>query len=221
VVGPAAERGTAGHLLQLEGPEAFEATYTWPPDDIPDDRRLKAWKLWAASQDPELTPIKRDTVRQLQGAVAAVQAHPEAGPLLGGAETEIPIVWKSPGGHLLKSKVDFFHAVDRVAGDLKFTLKTDQHGFSSSVADWLYHWQAAAYMDALAFCGLEADAWWWVAVRPEPPHLCEVWTLDDLDLTAARMDYQAAADLYYQCARTGHWPSTTGQVRRLSMKPWA
>jgi hypothetical protein len=210
--------GTAGHCYMLDGPDAFTAKYAWTPHDVPDDRRRRAWKEWAASvEGKEIIPL--DWYERILAAATAVGDHPIASELLMHAETELSLVWEGADKCLMKGRVDAVS--DHIALDLKFSGKTKPDDFARTCSSYLYHWQAAAYRDGLNACGYRVDRFLFVVIDPLPPHPVEIYEIGETDLAQASMGYRGALEAFYRCHRHDNWPSSTNQIMTVTMPPWA
>jgi hypothetical protein len=210
--------GTAAHSYMLDGTDQFTAKYAWTPPGIPDDRRRKAWKEWAASvEGKEIIPL--DWYERILQCGVAIAEHPIASELLVGAQTEVSMIWDGAPDCRMKGRVDAIS--DHIALDLKFTAKTKADGFNRTCSDYLYHWQAAAYLDGLNSCGQQVGMFLFIAVDPQPPHSVEVYEISSSDLAQASLNYRAALEAFYRCQRHDRWPSSTNKITTVQLPPWA
>lgn len=115
--------------------------------------------------------------------VDAIFAHPIAGDLLRAAgPCERMYQYEDPDLELLlRCRPDkICHWNGKLIGfDLKTTTNTAPRKFAKSIVDFGYHRQEHFYRRVLKSCGVELDAFVFVAVRDEPPHCVDVYTLTE------------------------------------------
>lgn len=170
-------RGHAIHALILEGREALESRFIKSPHDAFRSKDAKAWK--AAAEADGLTPLTAAVWAQVEGAAAAVAAHPLASSLLNGGERELCLFWEEARHGLeCKAMIDSYREDINVIVDLKSAADASPEGFSKAVGNFAYYVQDEWYRRAItAAFGVEPRAFAFVVVEHEPPHGVGVYTV--------------------------------------------
>lgn len=105
--------------------------------------------------------------------------------------------------------------------DLKTTFDASPYEFPRSVARYMYHLQAAWYMDGVQASGMTPKYHLIVAVEKSSPFEVAVYELDDRALDAGRDAYRAALQNIkvglFDASRRGYGHG----VRPVSLPPWA
>lgn len=186
-------------------------------------RRGKEWDAWAAANGPESVTATDDATARAM--VAAVRAHPLAGPLMahdGGAVVERTIRWTFDGREA-QSTPDLYRTGDNaMVVDLKTCRSANPRYFIRDAIRYHYHAQLAFYRQAIAEreeCVASLMDAYIVAVESRPPHPVVV-----LRLTARALnDGLALCYLWSErlrvCEDANHWPAYSDAAVELDTTP--
>lgn len=108
-------------------------------------------------------------------------------------------------GVKVKCRPDFYNEDLGLIVDLKTTAGASAKDFSSSVAKFNYHVQAAFYTDILKSLGLRANKFLFIAVESKAPHYVGFYTLDDEALELGRTTYKKLLALYKWCVENDNF----------------
>lgn len=143
--------GKAVHKLVLEGEQAFAACFIRRPDDL---KRLDA------KARAELAPNGQDILPgedfdRIRIAAGQVLANPYLSASFTGGSSEVSIFWtEAVDGEPVRRKARFDYLKPRAVVDLKSVRPMDTAAFPDTcrkaIANWGYHTQAAAYLQARA-----------------------------------------------------------------------
>jgi hypothetical protein len=215
----------AGRLIHSAVLEAWSFDTRYRRTDL-DRRGTKAWKEdeVAAAADGLLL-LKDAEYDRLSAIRDAVHAHPTARELLApGLITETAVFWEDPiTGAACRARMDGIRHDMRLVLDVKTTGDARQHRFSRSAADLRMHWQDAWYRDGIAAApgGFRADAFLFIAVERDPPHLIAVYELAEDAVEAGRRQVREALSGYLECERRGEWPGYPHVITPLPLPEWA
>ncbi len=172
------------------------------------DRRTKVGK--AAWADFERLSERKVVIEQGQYDTSRAMArslmrHKIARELLADGQAELSIVWDDPDtGIRCKARLDYF--LPPMIGDVKRARKVSEHGFSSAVAAYGYHRQAAMYLDGGQIVKLDAKVFAFATVETEEPYDVVVYVADEKMILAGRKSYKRALFTYKHCLETNEWP---------------
>lgn len=203
--------GQAVHALALEGEKAFLDQFVTAPKC---DRRTTAGKSqWAefeaANTDKVL--LSQDELAQVQGCAKSLKAHPLAGRMLAETEgrPEVTLTWTDEATGLpMKARLDRLPLPDkRTIIDLKTTTDASLKAFTRQIVKLSYDLQAAVYMNGAAACGIDVDAFVFIAVQNCEPFTVSVLSLDTdwIHWAANEVDRQLA--LIKECKARSVWPA--------------
>jgi len=233
---PAKHFGRALHVAVLE-PELFDSTYIiareHPFRRVPDRNRnaknpspetLKAcayWDEWEREMAGKIE-ISHDDAIILRGIQASVAAHPIAGKLFRGGQSEQTIIWHDrETGLLCKARLDYWIADRRIAIDLKSTEDASPRGFAKSVANYRYHIQHAHYSEGMTATDNALRAFLFVAVEKSPPYAVAVHCID-ADAEARGYELRRREmDALTDCLKTDKWPAYAPSIHTLALPRWA
>lgn len=210
--------GTAVHteLLGTGAPVAALDFDSW---------RTNASKAEAeAAREEGLTPLLQHQYDAVMAAVAAVRAHPLAGPLLSApGHSERVWLWEWDG---IKCRAmidrDTMLGRTRAFVDLKTTGKSAAvEPWAKSVTDLGYDQQADHYLSGAAALGVVDVAWLWVVVHADPPHLVAVHGLSDAFAERGHRRNAAALEVWRRCLETGEWPGHPADITYPEPPRWA
>ncbi|BBB01021.1 hypothetical protein RVR_8253 [Actinacidiphila reveromycinica] len=174
-------------------------------------------------------PLKPSDMQQVADMVAAVRAHPVAGPLFtpGSGTPEQSLYWIDPDtGVTCRVRPDWLkHLPDlTLCVDYKTAVKADPEAVSKAIAERGYHQQDAFYIDGIQqVLGLPAR-FLFVFQSKTAPYLITVRELSDADRAIGRAKNQRALRIYAECTKTGIWPDWTGptdSIPYISLPTWA
>lgn len=213
---PAMAIGTAVHTLTLE-PETFFDRYVVAPAGI--DRRTTAGKTaWAEIEGSGKIVLKHEDFQQIESMASAVRAHPVTEALFDEGRAEVSF-FSTLSGVDVKCRPDWFRE-DGIIVDLKTTEDASPGGFSSSVAKFNYHKQAAFYSDILSDIGFDVAAFVFIAVEKSYPYAVGIYELDLDAIDLGRQAYLANLETYRECMKSGIWPGYSTNVEVLNLPRW-
>jgi len=206
----AMEEGTCLHSLVLEGETVW---------DVVDGGRGVTERK-AAVRAAGRIPLSADRAAVITGMADALAAHPEASDVLATApDREISATVEDPTtGTLLRCRYDALAPL--YAADVKTTRSIAEFDAGRPLVTYGYAMQAAWYLEVAALLGQPRDAFLFVLVEKDPPHLVAVRELDDDSLTYGRILMRRAVDLYAKCQATDTWPGPT-PYQTISVPVWA
>lgn len=218
---PAMSLGAALHCLVLE-PDKFDGMYAVAPEC---DRRTKAGKeTWSAFEAENmarviLTAEQHDQARAMAKAVL----DNRAGVLVRLCEErESAITWTDALTDLAcKARLDAFSAHSGVAVDIKTTQDASPAAFARTIATYLYHGQAAFYLDGLAAAGIPVTQFLFVVVEKDPPYGVATYLCSDEMITAGRALVRKFLDTHRECLDAGKWPGYRENIQTIDLPRWA
>ncbi|GAC1601562.1 MAG: hypothetical protein NVS3B2_04550 [Ramlibacter sp.] len=218
---PALLRGTATHCALLE-PHDLERRFA--PTDL-DRTGTRAWDA-AEVQGAGRRLIKRPEYETALRMRDAVLRHPIAAQLLGpgnSLDVEASFWWEDPGtGALCKARADVVQHSYGVLADVKTAQDASPRGFADAVARFRYDWQCTFYMDGFGRAGgFTPEAFVFIAVESEAPHLVATYELDPADMEQARAQVRVQLERHAECERTDTWPGYPDDLQVLQLPSWA
>lgn len=125
-------------------------------------------------------------------------------------------------GLLCRGRMDVIRIDWRVIVDIKTTVNAGPDEFAKTAAKYHYHWQQSMYEDGiLLVADWDPEAFVFVAVEKEPPHLVALYDLHPDDVEAGRQQVRQLLNQWAECERTGVWPGYSSQIERLRLPWWA
>jgi hypothetical protein len=214
-----ADLGTIIHTLILE-PHRKEASIA-----IIDAADWKTKAAQTARDDARaagLTPILPKHLKQAEGAVAAVAAHPVAAQLLSkGAAEQSWFAKDKATGLYLKARTDFF-TTDRIILDLKSVASAAPDFLQRRVYDGGWFQQSPWYCDVVERVdGSPAKGYAWIIVEQKPPHSVVVRMPTNTMLAHGHRLNQRAFATFAQCVKRNEWPSYSQTVEELGLPSFA
>jgi exodeoxyribonuclease VIII len=224
---PAMLAGTLLHTALLE-PAALEDRF----DATDLDRR--GTKAWAEAEEKagNRRLVKRAEFEKALRMRDAILRHPVAAELLTGPLVVEQSLWwhDEATGLLCKGRPDGMRRDMRVLVDVKTTQSAAPHEFSRSCLKYRYHWQESRYRAGTkAAEGWEPDAFVFLAVESEGPHLAAAYELSPRDLALAD---EQVADMHRKWAAceaaeaagadpVDAWPGYPNNLATLDLPSWA
>jgi hypothetical protein len=216
--------GDAVHVAVLE-PARFEREYVRAPKF---NNRSNAGKMEAAEWREKHPDVAALTSNEWEQAVAikdAVWANECAVELLGRAgQNEMTVIWiDEKTGLLCKARIDRFTDYHgwTTCVDLKTALDASPRGFAQAVVKYLYHQQAAWYLDGLNTLAPHNRRFVFLSVEKEPPYCVAPYELDDSAIDEGRAQYRRALDTYAACNKEGKWPGYDCGINTLELPKYA
>ncbi len=197
---PAMRLGTAVHCCVLE-PEQWEARYRIHVKGARDDGRIA------------LTP---DEWTKCLAIREVVWNHPTCQDLFWEGFAERTAYWIDPETFLLcKVRPDWSRG--RVLVDLKTAADASPAGFTWAVRRYLYHLQAAYYVDGWEAAGGEpVKEFIFIAIEKEPPMMgIRLYQLSESVLMKGRELYRQGLDTFNRCMTRQEWPSYSQEIEML------
>lgn len=213
--------GSAVHCLCLE-PMLFEQQYAVAPEV---DRRTKAGKEQWASFEAEHRSKNILTAEQsaLAHGIAASVLDGKTGNLLGLCdEREITLTWEDPiTGLQCKARLDAVDMVNGLAVDIKTTEDASPQSFSRTVYNYLYHGQAAFYLEGLRQNGFMISRFIFLVVEKKPPFAKALYLCSDELLASGRILFQGCLNKHAECLAANEWPGYPETIHTLDLPAWA
>lgn len=215
---PAQALGTALHMAILE-PDRFLETYAVKPEV---DARTKAGKeaiAEAAAGGKELLP-KFDFEAALTTA-ARLREHPFYRKFVDDGVYESSWFSDHPLGARCKGRVDIWLPNKNVIVDIKTCETSETRLFSRDAIKYLYHAQAAFYMDLVAAAtGVPVDGFVILALEKTEDRDFRAFWLDPELIERGRSDYRVWLMQWLHCEETGTWPGYQPELVTLTAPQW-
>lgn len=200
---PEQRLGTIFHKALLE-PEVFGSQYVRGVEGDGRRKEIKEKRAILAERYGSENIIQPKDFDRIMGMLSACLATPALGRIvhpsnirtLDGVRVEVPIMHELKGVPM-RSKLDVVVGDEekRVKViDVKTTTNADPDVFVAHAAKLGYHVQAAVYMHALRYVGLEPTDYYFLAVETKPPFGVSVIRLGEQSLWAGHMDAERAID---------------------------
>jgi hypothetical protein len=212
------QMGSAVDCLVTRGYEQYLREYAVAPDGMKRDKRTKKYKEFLAEVG-DTTVLTQDENDRVYGTGSAVMSHPVAGDWVASSSCQVAIVFDHYGVRC-KALLDGYWRDAALAWDLKTSRSVTKGDFMRRVADLRYHWQAAWYMEALAFHDLPASGFGFIVACPHPTHQVETYILSDSAMAIAASEILRTMSEFKICKEQDEWPSTTGIVHDLDLPRW-
>ncbi len=199
--------------------------------DAPDWKTKKAQEDRKAAYARGDIPTLTKDWTAAKAMVAALRAHPLAGPLFepGTGQAEVSLFWHDDEfGIGRRARLDWVKG--RLLVDYKTTRSAEPEACSKAMVDYGYHGQLPWYCDAAVACGLVEDpAPLIVWQEKTAPYLVHVTEPDPAALAAGRDRNRRAMDVFARCTAAGRWPGwgedpmcrSPLTITRLGMPRWA
>lgn len=221
---PAMAMGTAVHMAILE-PERFVFEYAICDRAV--DRRSRHWAEFcsiACDGPGGKIPLTKPDGDAVYAMVAAVQAHPDAAPLLAApGQCEYVAVWQDADtGLACKARLDKY-VPGAIALDIKTTRNASPETFERDVYTLGYWQQVAWYREGFERASGKPTPFTIIAVENEPPHCVAVYSLDDDTLARGVAENHSILKRYAEALKTGTFPGyphPSGPIE-IGMPDWA
>lgn len=216
----AMEFGTAVHAGVLE-PETFNDAVVVAPEI---NKRTAAGKAeaeaFAAAHAGKVVLSPEDWERCAQ-TIAAVRKHPAAAQLLNGGDRELSLFWRDGKYNVpCKSRFDAFN--HNIVIDLKTCQDASPETFARTIAQYLYHLQAAFYFSgAEHVLNATPAAFAFIAVETEPPFAVACYVLPANGILAGAHLANIALERYAAALASGEWPGYSETIEVIKLPKWA
>lgn len=166
-------------------------------------------------------PVTREQYDAIERMADAIATHETAMRLLSDGRPEVSAyAMDDETGVLRRARFDWLGV--GVLSDLKTAASAEPWAFAGAAAKFGYHMQAAWYLDLARDLGHPAEAFAFLVVEKEPPHLVEVYELDAAAIARGRDLNRRALERFRDCTASGIWPGYTGRpFTTLSLPRWA
>lgn len=219
---PAMRLGSDIHTAILE-PLRFRSSYVVSQKF---DRRTKDGKAQAEAFEAANAGkviVDEETYKRIDGCVQSVYQNELAKAELVGGRAEAAFIWNDfESGIDCKAKPDFLRERERVLVDVKTTSDASPAAFSRDLAKYLYHVQAAYYLDGVsAVAGTRFDTFRIVAVETTAPFAVAVYELNSATIEKGRELYRRALHNYAECRALDAWPTYSNHIKPIGIPNWA
>jgi hypothetical protein len=191
--------GTAAHLAVLETHRFAERCSLIAADNY---RTKAAQELRDACYAEGKTPLLPQDYELVNRLREALQTSAAAELLFGEGENEVSYSWDRDGVPC-KARAD--RITSRAIVDLKTAVSASPEAFGRAMIREGHHLRAAWYIDGWNSVYVP-DGYLFVVIAKPPPHLVEVYRLDERSLEWGRMLYRKALRLFRECRTSGVWP---------------
>lgn len=213
--------GSAAHMAVLE-PDLLERTYGCLPKGH-NGTTTAGKAATQAVKEAGLIPLKYDEYQGVLRIRDLLHADPLIQRLTSGAVYEQSAYWiDEETGELCRCRPDIYSPALKMMADVKTCRDASAWKFGKDIEDYGYHVQDAFYSDGWqAAGGGDVDAFVFIAIESEAPHLFQIYELDPTDKDQGRAIYRQALNRYAECKRTGIWPGYAGGVQTITRPKWA
>jgi hypothetical protein len=165
--------------------------------------------------------LSPDDWERCEQTIAAVRRHPSASQLLDGGERELSLFWNDGKyGVPCKSRFDAFN--HNIIIDLKTCQDASPETFARTIAQYLYHVQAAFYFSgAEHVLNATPAAFAFIAVETEPPFAVACYALPANAILAGAHLANVALERYASALASGEWPGYPEEISIIKLPAWA
>lgn len=210
--------GSVFHTAVLE-PDLFETSVACCPSS---SRATKEGKAeWASfnAQNSDKICLKKDDIETILRMRDSVLSHKEAVKWLTG-EIEVSGFWTDNLGMKYKIRPDVLPGAG-ICVDLKSTKDASVEGFRKEAANYLYHFQAAFYLEGLTeITNIPHEHFVFVAVEKEPPFAVNVFIASHEFIQKGREEVKKAMDILTKCKSENKWPGYSSELVSLDLPGW-
>lgn len=224
--------GTAAHMAILE-PDKFQSNYivfddtdilelcvTQKGEKSKNPRNTDCYKYWL-SEFSELnigkTLLSTDDYNRIIAIQTAVKNNKSAQKYLTDGIAEKPLFWEY-NDLKCKGKPDY---VSCAVVDVKICQDSRMAAFSRDIWKYLYHLQAAHYVNGEEIISGKRLPFVFIAIEVEPPHGIGVYVLDENDIELGISEIDRLTTILKQCKSTGIWNVYSDEIRRISLPDYA
>lgn len=213
--------GSAVHCLCLE-PDAFHGQYAVAPEV---DRRTKSGKEeWAEfeaeHQGKGIITGEQHTLAQ--GMATSILAGKTGNLLTLCSERELTLTWEDQVTVLqCKARLDAVDLINGLAVDIKTTEDASPKAFARTVYNYLYHGQAAFYLEGLHQNGFTINRFLFLAVEKKPPFGKAMFLCSEELLASGRILFRECLARHAECLEANAWPGYPETIHTLDLPAWA
>jgi excisionase family DNA binding protein len=120
-------------------------------------------------------------------------------------------------GAKCKVRPDLYIPGAGVVIDLKSTQDASNRGFTKSVRQFGYLFQACWYMHALRLLGEKPKQFVFIAVEKTAPYATAAYTIKESDINKQFSNMERACQLWASCQSSGIWPGYSDMVETLDL----
>ena len=212
----------------LTNPEGMDAVMRIIPEwalNVDGHRKGGNWTAYQKSNAGKIL-LKESECAEIVRAVANCHAEPKAEMFLTApGEFQHTIKWlDDETGLWLRCRFDkvSYLPVGLFGCDVKTCANNSPRAFTSAIAEWGYHRQAAHYLDGLIALGEEPDGWVNITIGKPDPQTCIVYELDEEWIKLGREQNRKLFRELAQRLQSDDWrPRTYDQVLKLTPPQWA
>ena len=218
---PALVIGSGFHTATLE-PEKLDDEFAVKPSEIdgqgPRTKHYKeSFELMQKSEPNKqwLAPADYDLILEMAGSALD-------NPVLRHYMADIDKVVEGTGyfemeGAKCKVRPDLYIPGAGVVIDLKSTQDASNRGFTKSVRQFGYLFQACWYMHALRLLGEKPKQFVFIAVEKTAPYATAAYTIKESDINKQFSNMERACQLWATCQSSGIWPGYSDMVETLDL----
>ncbi len=218
---PALVIGSGFHTATLE-PEKLDDEFAVKPNEIDKQgSRTKHYKesfelMQKSEPDKQwLAPADYDLILEMAGSALE-------NPVLRHYMADIDKVVEGTGyfemeGAKCKVRPDLYIPGAGVVIDLKSTQDASNRGFTKSVRQFGYLFQACWYMHALRLLGEKPKQFVFIAVEKTAPYATAAYTIKESDVNKQFSNMERACQLWASCQSSGIWPGYSDMVETLDL----
>ena len=218
---PALIIGSGFHTATLE-PEKLDDEFAVKPSEIdgqgPRTKHYKeAFEIMQKSEPDKqwLAPADYDLILEMAGSALD-------NPVLRHYMADIDKVVEGTGyfemeGAKCKVRPDLYIPGAGVVIDLKSTQDASNRGFTKSVRQFGYLFQACWYMHALRLLGEKPKQFVFIAVEKTAPYATAAYTIKESDINKQFSNMERACQLWATCQSSGIWPGYSDMVETLDL----
>ena len=218
---PALVIGSGFHTATLE-PEKLDDEFAVKPSEIdgqgPRTKHYKeSFELMQKSEPDKqwLAPADYDLILEMAGSALE-------NPVLRHYMADINKIVEGTGyfemeGAKCKVRPDLYIPGAGVVIDLKSTQDASNRGFTKSVRQFGYLFQACWYMHALRLLGEKPKQFVFIAVEKTAPYATAAYTIKESDINKQFSNMERACQLWAACQSSGIWPGYSDMVETLDL----
>lgn len=218
---PALVNGSMIHSGALE-PQKLDEEFKCKPTEIDGNSpRTNAYKEAFAvmeADNPCVTYVPHSDYENNLEVIASVSEHPLLKELLYHEDSKIEHTgFFDFEGVSCKVRPDLYNTSNGVIMDLKTTQDASVRGFTKSVRQFGYVFQAAWYMTALRQMGEKPKKFIFLVVEKTEPYITACYTLDNNDIEREVPNVIDAIKEYGECLKSDVWPGYTDDITTLNL----
>ncbi|MCW1985564.1 UNVERIFIED_ORG: hypothetical protein M2348_001296 [Sphingomonas sp. R1F5B] len=215
-------------LLLLQ--DLFPKQYLIMPEGY--DGRLARWRdakeERAEAMRSGVPVLTADQARLVYAMAEQVERDELAKALITSGTPEMTLAARDPEtGVWIRTKPDILPDTKEIIPDIKTAISLHPDAFEKAATRNGYFQSAALYLDIIEEIYGPADGkrrFVLIGVESVPPHVVQIYHLDDESIQLGRMLNRSALNKFARCLRTGVWPGYSkpeSPILPLQMSAWA